>query len=110
MDEKELDQLKTDGLGTIVQPLEQTMPVSRERFGEIVQTAFRIGLLTILLFGAFFFPFMIGMKITHMRDDTSRMQVEMVTLEKKIQEYNQRIAIYGDRLQISQNKSEKGNQ
>ncbi len=110
MQDKDLKHVSADGVGSAVQSLEQIRSLSRERFSEIIQAALRIGLLTLLLFGAFFLPFMIGMEITQMKSETSQMRVEMMTMDKQIQEYNLKIAAYGDLLQFSQSKAEKGNQ
>jgi len=95
----------------VVKSLEQTKEISRTKFFEIIAMLSKVLILTAVIFGAFFIPFLIGVESSNLKEDSSRMEVEIREMESKIREYNQKIAAYSEKIlmlysQSSEEKSE----
>ncbi|GEM_PF-1493624 len=76
--------------------------VSVGHLSALLMAAFKVVLLTIVLLGAFLFPFMMGVQTSRMKAETSQMRLEIHEMEEQISEYNQKIAAYSDVILLNQ--------
>lgn len=97
MTQQDLEGLDVNRIG-VVEQLEQTREIAKQKTFSLIASLSKVVLLTAVIFGAFFIPFIIGVETSKMKAEMNRMKVEIIEMDDKIQHLNPKISAYQEKV------------
>lgn len=96
MTQRDLEGLEAEN--TVIAQLEQSKELVHGKVLHLAGSLSKVVLLTAVIFGAFFIPFIVGVETSKMKAEMNRMKVEIIEMDDKIQHLNPKISAYQEKV------------